>query len=262
MDLGLSGKRALVTGSSRGIGRAIAHTLAGEGACVAVCARHADQVEQAAHELRQATGAEVVGFVGDTATRDGVVGLVEAVAAKIGSVDILVNNAATPGGRLKGSNLGGVTRDDLLAEVDVKVLGYLFAAQAVVPAMKEKGFGRIINVAGLGARMTGSIVGSIRNVAVAAMTKNLGDELGQHGITVNCIHPGVTARTSSPIPPVGETPAVQAASTTEPLMNSIRRVIHDVDLAPLVAFLASPLSFPINGEMIECFGGLPGTIRY
>src|SRR6185369_5816508 len=88
--------------------------------------------------------------------------------------------------------LPDITRDALLAEIDVKVLGYLFAAQAVAPAMQAVGWGRIVNIAGLAANSTGSTIGSIRNVSVAAITKNLADELGPAGITVNCVHPGLT----------------------------------------------------------------------
>jgi NAD(P)-dependent dehydrogenase (short-subunit alcohol dehydrogenase family) len=164
----------------------------------------------------------------------------------------LVNNAATRGSLLPSTVLESITRDDFLAEMDVKVLGYLFTTQLLAPAMKESGWGRVINIAGLAALLTGSTVGSIRNVAVAAMTKNLADELGPYGITVNCIHPGVTCPPSEPGQPV------EPAS----LANSIERPIHHADLGPLAAFLASPLSFVLNGAILEGFGGLPRYIRY
>jgi len=263
MDLELGGKTALVTGGSRGIGRSIARRLAREGVRVAISARTADAVTTAAHELRQETGGVVVPVVADTGSFEGVRDMVDEAVAALGSVQILVNNAATAAGRAKPPALSEITRDALLREVDVKVLGYLFGAQAVAPAMCEAGWGRIINVAGLAARSTGSTIGSIRNVAVAAMTKNLADELGPAGITVNCIHPGMTRTVRSA--EVDEPDAAAQAARIEELIprtNSVKRMIDDEDIAPLVAFLSSPLSFVINGESIDCGGGIPGTIRY
>ncbi|MCU1396048.1 MAG: short-chain dehydrogenase [Ilumatobacteraceae bacterium] len=263
MHLQLQHKTALVTGGSRGIGRAIAHDLAVEGARVAICARDGEAVAATAQQLRDETGAEVIGLVADMSSRDAIVELVDRVAQAFGPVEILVNNAATAAGRAAPPKLPEITRDALLAEIDVKVLGYLFAAQAVAPAMREVQWGRIINIAGLAAVSTGSTIGSIRNVAVAALTKNLADELGPFGITVNCVHPGLT-RTVRSTDVADETAAAQARAIEEriPHSNSIRRMIDDTDLAPLVTFLASPLSFVVNGSMIDAAGGTPGVIRY
>lgn len=263
MDLQLTGRTALVTGGSRGIGRAIAHRLSAEGARVAICARTASAVAASADQLASDTGHQVVGFVADTGSRDSVVDLIARVEAELGPVQILVNNAATAAGRAKPPALADITREALMAEIDVKVLGYLFAAQAVAPAMRDAGWGRIINIAGLAARTTGSTIGSIRNVSVAALTKNLADELGPAGITVNCVHPGLTRTVRSA--EVDDPEVAQRAAAIEeriPRSNSVRRMIDAVDLAPLVAFLASPLAFVVNGESIEAGGGLPGVIRY
>lgn len=263
MDLQLAGRTALVTGGSRGIGRAIARQLLAEGANVAISARNEDVLAATVAELRDGTGGTVAGIVAHTGTREGVTAMVSEATEALGSIEILVNNAATAAGRAKPPALSDITRDALLAEIDVKVLGYLFGAQAVAPAMRAAGWGRIINIAGLAARNTGSTIGSIRNVAVAAMTKNLADELGRDGITVNCVHPGLTRTIRSADVADGKAMA-QAARIEDmiPKMNTIGRMIDDTDLAALVAFLASPLSFVINGEMIDVGGGTPGTIRY
>ena len=121
--------------------------------------------------------------------------MVARVVDEFGGVDILVNAAATP-------NRGGFGEETLEAEINVKVRGYLRCARAVAPLMAAQGWGRIVNISGLAARQTGSVVGSVRNVAVAAMTKNLADELGPSGINVTVVHPGLTITEREPPPDV------------------------------------------------------------
>ena len=165
MDLQLTGKRALVTGGSRGIGKATAAALIAEGATVTITARGASALHQAAAQL----GAHAVTV--DTGDDDLVKSMLTQAVAAMGGVDILVNAAATPGGQSRPPTLAEITTEAFWADVNVKVMGYLRCAQAVAPAMVARGWGRIVNVSGLAARSTGSTIGSIRNVAVAAMTK-------------------------------------------------------------------------------------------
>ena len=263
MDLQLTGKVALVTGGSRGIGRAIAARLAQEGTLVAIAGRDLVRAQATAAELTADTGSTIVALQADMGVAAEVARLVESVASTLGPVDILVNNAATAAGRARPPALADITRDALLREIDVKVLGYIHAAQAVAPAMKDRGWGRIVNVSGLAALTTGSTIGSIRNVAVAAMTKNLADELGPHGINVTCVHPGLTrTRNLDEAADDADRALLQSIEDRIPKSNSIRRMIDADDIATLVTFLASPLSMAVNGESIACGGGLPGTIRY
>lgn len=263
MDLQLAGKVALVTGGSRGIGRATAARLAQEGAIVAIAARGLDVARATAADLTEATGSTVVAIQADMARADDVRRLVDAVVSTFGPISILVNNAATAGGRARPPALADITRDALIAEIDVKVLGYIRAAQCVAPGMKEQGWGRIINVAGLAALSTGSTIGSIRNVSVAALTKNLADELGPSGINVTCVNPGLT-RTRQLDEANGEADRIVLTAIEEriPKSNSIRRMVDADDVATLITFLASPLSLAVNGESIACGGGVPGVIRY
>lgn len=263
MDLQLAGKVALVTGGSRGIGRATAARLAREGAIVAIAARGLDVARATAADLTEATGSTVVAIQADMGRDDDIRRLVDAVVSTFGPISILVNNAATAGGRARPPALADITRDALIAEIDVKVLGYIRAAQCVAPGMKEQGWGRIINVAGLAALSTGSTIGSIRNVSVAALTKNLADELGPHGINVTCVNPGLT-RTRQLDDATDETDRIMLTAIEEriPKSNSIRRMIDADDIATLITFLASPLSLAVNGESIACGGGVPGVIRY
>jgi NAD(P)-dependent dehydrogenase (short-subunit alcohol dehydrogenase family) len=186
MDLQLVGRRALVTGGSRGIGKAVAAALLAEGATVAITARGRDALERTVAEL------DALAVVADTGDDDSVRALVAKVTQTMGGVDILVNAAATPGGQSRPPVLAEITAAAFWADVNVKVLGYLQCAQAVAPGMVERGWGRIINVSGLAARSTGSMIGSIRDVAVAAMTKNVADELGPSGVNVTVVHPGTT----------------------------------------------------------------------
>ena len=263
MDLQLAGKVALVTGGSRGIGRATAARLSAEGVIVAIAARNLDVARTTAAALSSASGVQVVAIQADMGRAEDVRRLVDTVATTLGPIDILINNAATAAGRARPPALADITRDALITEIDVKVLGYLHAAQAVAPGMKERGWGRIVNVAGLAALSTGSAIGSIRNVAVAALTKNLADELGPHGINVTCVHPGLT-RTRQLDEAADDDERRMLATIEEriPKSNSIRRMIDADDIATLITFLASPLSLAVNGESIACGGGAPGVIRY
>ena len=181
-----------MTGGSRGIGKATAAALIAEGATVTITARGASALHQAAAEM----GAQAVTV--DTGDDDLVKSMLSQAVAAMGGVDILVNAAATPGGQSRPPTLAEITTEALWADVNVKVMGYLRCAQAVAPAMVARGWGRIVNVSGLAARSTGSTIGSIRNVAVAAMTKNLADELGPSGINVTLVHPSTVVTEATP----------------------------------------------------------------
>lgn len=251
MDLELVGKRALVTGGSRGIGKAVARQLALEGADVAIAARDRARIDAAATELSSTTGRRVVGATVDTGDAAAVASMVRTVAGELGGIDVLVNAAARPAGQAPAPTWDAVTEADLFDEVRVKVLGYLRVAQAAAPLMSEKGWGRIINISGLAARQAVSVVGSIRNVAVAALSKNLADALGGSGISVVTVHPGTTV-----------TEATTDEVKARPARNLVGRLIEAQEIAYLVAFLASPKSVAVNGDVIAAGGGAPGAIFY
>src|SRR5918996_1169759 len=136
MDLGLTSRRALVTGGSRGIGLAVGRALAREGAAVALLARSVEPVERAAEAVAGASGTRVIGVAGDTGDDASVTAAVARVVEHLGGVDILVNAAATP-------NTGAPLPEEALeAEINVKVRGYLRCARAVAPLMTAAGWGR------------------------------------------------------------------------------------------------------------------------
>jgi NAD(P)-dependent dehydrogenase (short-subunit alcohol dehydrogenase family) len=266
MDLQLAGKTAIVTGGSRGIGKAIARELAREGVDVAIVARGLESLEVTAKELAEETGRKIVPLSADTGNDSSVKAMVRKAAEALGHVDILVNCAAAPAGQSAPPKLPDIDDDVFFDDVNIKVMGYLRTAREVAPLMREQGWGRIINISGLAARGTGSIVGSIRNVAVVAMTKNLADELGQFGINANTVHPGTTRTEKSP-----EVFAWQAGRdgiSVEEVerrlanSNSVHRVIDSEDIAYVVTMLASPRSIAINGDVIAAGGGQPGRIYY
>jgi NAD(P)-dependent dehydrogenase (short-subunit alcohol dehydrogenase family) len=266
MDLELTGKRALVTGGSRGIGLAIARQLAREGARVALAARDAAALSAAAQSLAAEAGRPVPVFQVDTGDDASVKAMVEGVVAALGGLDILVNAAAKPGGQAPPPKLAEITDEVFFSDVNVKVMGYLRCAREAAPHMAAQGWGRIINISGLAARQTGSTVGSIRNVAVAALTKALADELGPSGINVTVIHPGLT-RTEKTAPLVAAR-AGAAGTTPEEVEKRlaantvIGRIVDAEEVAYIAAFLASPKSVAITGDAIAAGGGTRGAIHY
>jgi NAD(P)-dependent dehydrogenase (short-subunit alcohol dehydrogenase family) len=265
MDLELSGKAAIVTGGSRGIGKAVARELARERVSVTIAARSREALEATAAELAEETGSRVEPFVADTRDVSAVRAMVDSAVAAFGGVDILVNCAA-PVGSSVAFRLPEVTDDALLGQLDVKVLGYLRCIQAVAPHMVRKGWGRIINVSGMNARNSTSIIGSVRNVAVVALTKNAADELGPHGINVTVVHPGLTL-TEHYLAEIDAQAAAEGVGRADIIerrfsRNSLKRAIDVRDVAHVVTFLASPKSVAINGDVIAAGGGAPGVIHY
>ncbi len=267
MDLELDGKRALVTGGSRGIGKAVALALAREGADVALLARDAATLQAAAAELAAASGRRIVAISADTTDDDAVRRAVADAARQLGgAITILVNAAAEPAGFAGPPKLAEITSSYFHTEMNTKVMGYIRCAQAVVPGMQAAGWGRIVNISGLAARQSGNTVGSIRNVAVAALSKNMADELGPSGIQVTVVHPGLT-RTERTAPLVAARAAAQgqSAQAVEQQMaagNSIAHLVDADEVAQVVVFLCSPKSRAINGDAIAVGGGAPRSIHY
>jgi NAD(P)-dependent dehydrogenase (short-subunit alcohol dehydrogenase family) len=158
---------------------------------------------------------------------------------------------------LRGGSLA-VNRQNVRAAVEASLerllqpVGYLRTARALAPHLIEKGWGRIINIGGLAIHRTGRPVATLRNVGVAAITKNLADELGPKGINVTAVHPGAT-----------RTERTDKAEEAELAKNvGIDRIVDAKEVAWVVAFLASPKSVAINGDAIPIGGGSPGTIHY
>ncbi|MFC0409958.1 SDR family oxidoreductase [Roseomonas elaeocarpi] len=266
MDLELGGKVAVVTGGTRGIGLAAARLLAAEGANVVLVSRNADEAARVAGDLTRDTGRRVLGLAADTTDDAAVAAMAATVEREMGGAQILVNAAAEPAGQKAVPAPSEAEWASLASHMDTKVMGYLRCARALLPSMRRAGWGRIINVSGLGARRTGDVVGTIRNVAVVALAKNLADELSGTGIAVTTVHPGLTrtekvdamieARARTEGRSVGE---VQAAMAENVLMG---RLPSAEEVAQVIAFLASPRSVTVNGVAIDVGGGVRGAINY
>ena len=206
------------------------------------------------------------GFKGDTGDDASVKKMVADVVAAFGRVDILVNCAAKPSGQTKPPSLAELTTEEFWDHLNTKVVGYMRTAREVAPHMMRQKWGRIINISGLGARQTGTTVGSIRNVSVVALTKNLADELGPSGISVVCVHPGLTRTEATPgvIERRAKAQGISPEDAEKQMAsgNVLKRIITAEEIAHVCAFLASPKAVAINGDAIAAGGGAPGSIYY
>jgi NAD(P)-dependent dehydrogenase (short-subunit alcohol dehydrogenase family) len=272
MDFGLQGKRALVTGGSLGIGKAIALELAREGVDVAVVARSKDQLEATARELEAKTGRRVIPLVADVTSKEQVDRAVAQAAERLGGLHILVNSGSPPGGSAGATGpIEKVVDEDLLHDFNVKYVGALRCARAAIPYLKQQGWGRILNISGTNARNAGNLSGGARNTSLVHLTKTLAVQLGRFGITVNCIHPGTT-RTE-------RTPRLLTARAAElgvsadevekrdfaadsPRGNAICRMVDASEIAYLAVFLASDRSWAISGELVVATGGAGRSVYY
>ena len=160
MDLGLAGKKSLVAGGGRGIGKAIARELAREGADVVIVSRTLEELERSAQEIAEETGQSVTAMAVDVTDRAQVDRVVAAAAERMGGLHILVNSASLPGGSASAIGpIDTVNEDDLISDFDVKYAGALRCARAAIPFMKEHGWGRIVNISGGNGRTAGNLSG-------------------------------------------------------------------------------------------------------
>ena len=272
MDLGLEGKYALVAGGGRGIGKAIALDLAKEGVDVAIASRTLSQLQDSAKEIAGETGRRIIPLAVDVTKRDQVDRVVEEAAKQLGGLHILVNSASLPGGSPSAVGpIEDIDDDALLGDFDVKHVGALRCARAAIPHLKEQGWGRIINISGTNARRAGNLSGGARNTSLVHLTRTLANQLGQFGITVNCIHPGVTRTERTPGMLAAR--AAQLGISAEEVErqdfapgsaggNSIGRMVDAAEVAYVTTFLASDKAWAITGELVVANGGAGNSVYY
>lgn len=228
MDLELHGVVALVVGGSGLIGEAVGRALHAEGAVVVLAARSADRLADVAAAIDPSVGVVTI----DTLSTASVEAAVAEVLARHGSIGVLVNTAAPSARTLDPARNGDP--EQVAAAFEAKAMGYLRVCNAVLPHMTAAGSGRVVNVSGQNAYLTGSITGSVRNAAVIIASKALADSVAGTGVTVNVVNPGV----------VTSEPAVEVAAAT-PGESSPEQV------AALVTFLASRAAGAVSGESIS-----------
>lgn len=267
MDLGLKGRTALITGASKGIGKAIAHGLAEEGVRVALLARTAEALEAAASEIRSATGATVVTLPTDIRDAAAVTASVERARAELGPLHILVNNA---GGPIKRPERQITWRDtEWRDDIDTKTLGMLRVTQAMLPHMPTDGTGRIINVSGIAGSsvLTSALTHGLNNAAMNHVTSYLAADLAAARITVNAVIPGLIA-TEWREGWAANTAAQRKVSKAEFLDATCRdwgivagRWGTMREVADAVVFLASDRAAYINGVKLTVDGGYTINVR-
>ena len=272
MDLGLKGKNAIVTGGSLGIGKAIARELAKEGVNVAIVSRSKDRLEAVARDLSKETGGKVIALAADVTSKQQVEAMVAEADKQLGGVHILVNSGSSPGGSATAIGpIETVVDEDLLLDFNTKYLGAVRAARAVIPIMKNQGWGRIINISGTNARNAGNLSGGARNASMVHMTKTLAVQLGRFGITVNCVHPGTTrtertpsllAKQAAELKISPEEVEKRTFAPDAPRGNAICRMVDASEIAYVTAFLASEKSWAICGELVVATGGAGKSVYY
>ena len=253
MDLNLKGKRALVTGGSKGIGRACAQVLSEEGCAVTIASRDAAALAAAAAGIKAKCGADVQWTAADLSQR----GVAEELAAAVGDLDILVNNA----GAIPGGDLQNVDEDTWRRSWDLKVFGYINLTRAVYAGMKERRRGVIVNVLGnAGEKLNAAyIAGSTANAGLMAFTRTLGGVAPADGIRVVGVSPGpvATDRLLSLYRQMAATKLGDAGRYQELFKGmGFDRPATAEEIAWTVAFAASDRSSYTTGIYITVDGGL------
>ena len=266
MDLQLLGKKAIVTGGSRGMGKSIARQLAREGCDVAIGARTEEPLCETATEIAQETGRKIVPLVVDTLDAESIKAFVKKAADALGGIHILANCAARVGGTIP-DNMESITDEQIVKDFEEKFLGYYRCAREAAPYMKQAGWGRIINLSGGAGRTPGTAISTpARNIASVSLAKSLANTLGPFGINVNAIYPGTTI--TEAVLERHEKQAQSQGRTLEAHLEElrqrslIRHLVTAEDVAQVVAFLCSPLSVSINGEAISVSGGMNADMHY
>jgi len=263
MDLGLSGKVAIVAASSKGLGRATATQLAREGAIVVMCSRNQAAIEAAAGEAqRAATEAENGGsthaVVADVTKAEDIQRLVDSTLERFGRVDILVANAGGP----PSGSFESFDEDAYLDAINLNLMSTLRLSRAVVPGMKAQGGGSIVNITSIAVKqpLDGLILSNTARSGVIGLAKSMANELGKYNIRVNSVGPGPT-KTDRVLDLAKQRSASQGITVQESLDRDwtgipLGRLGEPEEFANVVTFLASPAASYVTGVFIQVDGGM------
>jgi len=257
MQLNLQGKTAVVTGASKGIGRAVAQALAEEGVTLVICARTPEEIERTAAAIADATGVAVYPLAADLSQAEEVARLAAFALERLGQVDILVNNA----GAIPAGTLESVDDETWHRAYDLKLWGYIRLTKALVAGMRERGSGAIVNIIGNAGRepSPGYIAGGPANAALMNFTKGMAADAGRHGVRVNAINPG-PIRTERLIALTETRARAAGISVAEAERESARRIPLGriglpEEVATVAVFLVSDAASFVNGAIIPVEGG-------
>ncbi len=258
MNLGLTGKIAVVGASSKGLGKAIALGLAQEGAKVAICARNSGTLEETATHIRNATGSEVLAVPTDVSKLDQVETLIGKVLSHFGGIDILVNNAGGP----RAGRFDDLLEEDYHTAVHLNLMSTINLCRSVVPIMRRRGSGRIINLTSVSVKqpVDGLMLSNMARTGVIGFAKTLATELAPDNILVNNVCPGIifTDRIKQLATVRAEEAGISYEATLEKMTADIPlgRIGDPEEFANLVVFLASEKASYITGTTIQADGGM------
>ncbi len=263
MDFELKDKVALVTGGSRGIGRATALMLARQGTHIAICGRTLDSLEKTAGDIRK-HGVQCWTYQADVSLTDDIEQLVASTGADAKRIDILVNNAVTS----TSAPFDQLTDEQFRYHIDVKLMAYIRIARLVLPIMQKQSEGRIVNVGGMTARIVAPLrmTNGVVNAGVANFTKQFAGYAASSNVTVNCVHPGYTA--TERVQQIFEREAKETGTTLDDVIAKrtadipLGKLIEPDDMASAILFFCSVMARMITGQCIAVDGGSGTSIAY
>ena len=263
MDLGLIGKVALVTGGSQGIGKACAHRFAQEGAKVAICSRQAAQLEETAKEIKVTSGGNILAIPADVTHLEDIQHFIAKTVETYGGIDILVNNA----GAAATAPFDQVSDEAWYADIDLKLMAAIRCSREVVPYMRKRGGGYIVNLIAIGGRTPtiASTPTSVSRAAGIALTKAMSRDLAKDNILVNTVCIGLikSSQWERHWKQLLEAePELTLAKHYERMGKHVplKRVGEAEEAANLIVFLASPASSYITGVAVNMDGGASAVV--
>ena len=258
MDLGLTGRSAIVTGGSRGIGRETARQFLEEGVRVTICGRNEETLAKTRDALAAETGGEIQAVVADMTKPADIERLVDQAKARYGTVDILVNNA----GQMYSGRFAVLSDEGLKEQFETKIFGFMRAIRLVYPLMKAQRWGRIVNViGGAGKEPDPYMFGSgITNSGLLNITKSLSGEFGEDNVLVNAVCPGwvdtnLWRRNAQGLASELGAKSEEEARRQAARKNSLNRFGKPEELANAIVFLCSERASYITGISLNLDGG-------